>query len=457
MQGIRDAVGDDFLILVTTTATTVPRHAEYINGLFMETIEGSEGGYTYAGLSHIESTLLWAEQNLREPQVNCLAGRGFRNELLDSPRNLQWMRLFTTMGLTHADGYVMFTMGGSLDHPSHPFEFWPGHADDHAQGNRHSHQNTKYWYDFYDAPLGRPIGSDETKGVLYETPKGATIEGLFIREYTNGWAVYNRSGKARMIQLPEKVSGVASGVENKRWHTLPDLDGEIFLKQTTSTVEPSIRTKRRYDVNDDGDVDVSDVRLVVIALGQKGKNIKNLRTDVNKNKKVDKNDVLLVIDNLDDTNGAPLNTYLFSPVPENTMQLLNPMILRSTLEALYLENDGTLKYQQAIAYLQYLLAAIRPDETQLFANYPNPFNPETWIPYQLANSSEVVITIYDAQGSVVRRLDLGHQHEGYYTTRSRAAYWDGRNAIGERVASGIYFYQLQADGLSYLRKMVIVK
>ena len=98
-----------------------------------------------------------------------------------------------------------------------------------------------------------------------------------------------------------------------------------------------------------------------------------------------------------------------------------------------------------------------PVKTELLANYPNPFNPETWIPYHLAKASDVQITIYDARGAVVRQLDLGHQREGYYINRSRAAHWDGRNAIGERVASGLYFYQLQADNMSLLRKMVILK
>ena len=98
-----------------------------------------------------------------------------------------------------------------------------------------------------------------------------------------------------------------------------------------------------------------------------------------------------------------------------------------------------------------------PDGTELLINYPNPFNPETWIPYQLANSTAVQVNIYDAQGILVRALTLGHQSAGYYTSRSRAAYWDGRNALGERVASGIYFYQLQTDEMSSLRKMVILK
>ncbi len=98
-----------------------------------------------------------------------------------------------------------------------------------------------------------------------------------------------------------------------------------------------------------------------------------------------------------------------------------------------------------------------PDQTLLFANYPNPFNPETWIPYQLAVPTDVKLTIYDARGVLIRHLELGHQLAGTYTSRSRAAYWDGRNTQGERVASGVYFYRLQTDTLSSLRKMVILK
>ena len=97
------------------------------------------------------------------------------------------------------------------------------------------------------------------------------------------------------------------------------------------------------------------------------------------------------------------------------------------------------------------------EQTLLLANYPNPFNPETWIPYQLATGTHVEIRIYDTRGSLVRSLELGHQRAGIYTGRGRAAYWDGRNEVGERVASGIYFYQLQAGNLSLLRKMVILK
>ena len=103
------------------------------------------------------------------------------------------------------------------------------------------------------------------------------------------------------------------------------------------------------------------------------------------------------------------------------------------------------------------LTEIRPDETVLLANYPNPFNPETWIPYQLAEPSAVSLSIYDVQGAVVRHLRLGHQTAGMYHSRSRAAYWDGRNTLGEPVASGLYFYTLTAGDFTATRKMLIRK
>jgi hypothetical protein len=98
-----------------------------------------------------------------------------------------------------------------------------------------------------------------------------------------------------------------------------------------------------------------------------------------------------------------------------------------------------------------------PTKTQLLPNYPNPFNPETWIPYHLASDAEVLLAIYDTRGVLVRHLDLGHQVAGYYTNRTKAAYWDGRNENGELISSGVYFYQLQAGDVSATRKMLILK
>ena len=98
-----------------------------------------------------------------------------------------------------------------------------------------------------------------------------------------------------------------------------------------------------------------------------------------------------------------------------------------------------------------------PAETVLMANYPNPFNPETWIPYHLSQDAEVVIRIYDARGRIVRTLDVGFQSFGHYANRDKAAYWNGRNGAGELVSSGVYFYRLQAGDYSQTRKMVILK
>ena len=94
---------------------------------------------------------------------------------------------------------------------------------------------------------------------------------------------------------------------------------------------------------------------------------------------------------------------------------------------------------------------------ELLPNFPNPFNPETWIPYHLSNHADVQISIYDSKGELVRWLDLGHQAAGNYTDRTKAVYWDGRNEFGEHVASGLYFYQLRAGEYTALRRMVIVK
>ena len=122
-----------------------------------------------------------------------------------------------------------------------------------------------------------------------------------------------------------------------------------------------------------------------------------------------------------------------------------------------LEDDGSLVFKQGIEFLENLLASLIPKETALLHNYPNPFNPETWIPYQLAASAEVTLTIYDANGEMVRYLALGYQAAGMYRSRSRAVYWDGRNQLGESVASGLYFYTLTAGEFSATRRMLILK
>ncbi|MCY4553561.1 MAG: sigma-70 family RNA polymerase sigma factor [Candidatus Poribacteria bacterium] len=227
VRRIREVVGDDFLIIVGTNQRPAPLSAPYVNGMFMEAIlDAQDTGYTHAGLREIESVLLWSEQNFRDPQISALEGRGISLEPADSRRNRQTMRVITTLSLTHSDGYVCYNIGVKGIIHEHKYEIWPGHKREHIEGKSHLHNHQHYWYSFYDAPLGRPVGK---KAQLYHNTNGHAVEGLFIREFTNGWAVYNRSGKEQNIRLPEQAIGVASGTTGVN-HTLSDLDGEIYLK-----------------------------------------------------------------------------------------------------------------------------------------------------------------------------------------------------------------------------------
>ena len=227
--------------------------------------------------------------------------------------------------------------------------------------------------------------------------------------------------------------------------------GKLEVDITVSQYPP-------WDVNEDGVVDDTDSALVTAALGQSGDDIVNPRTDVNSDGTVDNDDLTLVTDNLDNADPiAPSSSGLFTLLDQETLEKLDPATLEAQLDILRAESDGSLKYLRAIVLLESLLAALRPSETRMLANYPNPFNPETWIPYQLASDTDVQFSIYDINGALVRQLDLGYQRAGYYTNRSRAAYWDGRNRFGERVVTGIYFYQLQTDTMSFIRKMLILK
>ena len=250
LKGIRNRVRDNFLILVNTNDRKAPVSAPYINGLLMET--GFPGGRQPTGarsieneLDQYEDTLRWAETSLREPVLNAPGGFSVVGEDPYSPANIQWMRALTTLSLTFTDGYFMYH-DSEIGHKNH------------------------LWYDFWDADLGRPVGE---KGQLYQE-----TDGIYIREFTNGWAVYNHSGEAHIIALPEKVRSQQSGLRNAN-HVLLDLDGDIFLKiripgdlngdQVVNILDLVIVAQSisddslTGDVNDDGVVNVFD--LVFIA------------------------------------------------------------------------------------------------------------------------------------------------------------------------------------------------
>ena len=201
------------------------------------------------------------------------------------------------------------------------------------------------------------------------------------------------------------------------------------------------------DVNGDGTVNIQDLTLVAANFTQTGENV----ADINGDGIVNIVDLALVASALQNTASAPgtwTNNEAVLPTRAEVQQWLH--------EARQIALPDS-AFQQGILVLQQLLEMLSPKETALLPNYPNPFNPETWIPYQLATPADVTLTIYTADGEVVRTLELGYQPIGIYRDRGSAAYWDGKNAIGESVASGVYFYTLKAGDFNATRKMLIRK
>ena len=219
------------------------------------------------------------------------------------------------------------------------------------------------------------------------------------------------------------------------------------LQSRGVTVEYDADGTRPPDVNGDGSVDVLDLIVVTSYFGHTGENI---ATDVSGDGVVDVLDLVLVAGSFDRTAAAP------STQPQVPEALTAVEVQGWLTEARTLEGRDLIM-QRGILVLEHLLVVLTPTETELLANYPNPFNPETWIPYRLTEGGFVTLTIYDGKGQVVRSLDVGHRIASAYESRSKAIYWDGRNATGEAVASGVYFYTLTAGEYSKTRKMLILK
>ena len=200
------------------------------------------------------------------------------------------------------------------------------------------------------------------------------------------------------------------------------------------------------DVNGDGVISVIDLVLVAENFGIT--NATPSQGDVNGDGEVNREDIIAVLNALDKATAAPAVSTAES--------------LQRWIDHVMQFNWTDSRYQEGITVLQNLLTTLRetetvPKTTALMANYPNPFNPETWIPYQLANPVDVTLKIYTVDGKLVRQLILGYQDAGMYHSRSRAAYWDGRNGNSEPVASGLYFYTLTAGDFTDTRKMLIMK
>ena len=244
-----------------------------------------------------------------------------------------------------------------------------------------------------------------------------------------------RDFKASMLTLSQVYIVDADG---KRWEVTTE-NGEV-------TIPPEPAEETVGDINRDGVVDILDLTIVSVRFGERGEN----SADLNGDGLVDIVDLVLVANEFGEEAAAP------SLYPQ-ALELLNAAEVRHWLNQARQLALTDPAYLNGITVLEQLHAALIPQETALLPNYPNPFNPETWIPYRLAQDAFVTLTIYDTAGEVVRSIDLGYKPAAVYESRAKAIYWNGRNEFGEQVTSGVYFYHLSAGDYSATRKMLILK
>ena len=294
------------------------------------------------------------------------------------------------------------------------------------------------------------------KTAVFSQFGGTEYGGMSIRTEQYRYTEWGQSG-GRGVELydygtdPNEIVNIAGLPENAKlvahlseqlhagWRAaLPNIQQQTPAPQTLP-----------WDINNDGVVDIRDLLLISNSFGAEDPVYP--KVDVNKDGKVDIIDLLLVASHFgESTNRAA------SP-PHASISTEHFDLMEQWLTEARLAHDGSSIFRNGIATLEALLDSGLPQKTVLLPNYPNPFNPETWIPYDLAADLDVEIHIYNLKGESVRQLSLGFQKAGTYRTRSRAAYWDGRNAVGEPVASGVYFYTLHAGQIKATRQMVIFK
>ncbi len=269
-----------------------------------------------------------------------------------------------------------------------------------------------------------------------------------ISDLTVQFSIKNGGGQLTNATTKTDTNGRGQTYHLLGWHegsntvhvTADGIASSLFFTANAT----SLLAQTLEDVNRDGQVDVEDLVLVAASLGTTPPKDVIPNPDVNGDGVVNSGDLALVMAALENSAAAPA----VAMTAENLQRWID--------EAKQLANKDEI-YLKGITALEQLLSTLLPKKTVLLANFPNPFNPETWIPFHLAKPSKVKIHIYGVDGTLVRTLSLGQKAAGKYEHQTHAAYWDGRNAQGEHVASGVYFYTFTADDFTSTRKMLIRK
>ncbi len=290
-----------------------------------------------------------------------------------------------------------------------------------------------------------------------------TVDGYSMRSdryrYSE-WGAYNKNCE-KFADLatelydyqndPNETINVANLPENAELVTQLNQQLQSGWQTTSTELEQRlslIRNRLPWDIDDNGVVDIEDLLLISNSFGSK--TIDNPKVDVNKDGIVDIIDLLIVAAHLGESShtGAPKSISITGQHLDRVQQWIN--------DAHNIEETSPI-YRKGIKNLELFIDSYVPKMTKLLPNFPNPFNPETWIPYDLGEGTDVNIYIHNLKGELIRHLNVGFQSSGKYRSRSRAAFWDGRNSYGEEVSSGVYFYSFDTGQIILTRKMVITK
>jgi uncharacterized repeat protein (TIGR02543 family) len=209
---------------------------------------------------------------------------------------------------------------------------------------------------------------------------------------------------------------------------------------------------RLCDLDKSGRIDVTDLVLIGNYLGKSANTINKQELDINNDGKIDIQDVVMI--------GKRFGTIYSPNAPSDDIWNIDEkylLVLVKIYNYMNYNSSDVPEFIDVKELIRKLISSIKVTQTKVYNNFPNPFNPGTWIPYQLAKDSDVIIRIYDIKGRLVKTMELGYRKAGAYLARDVSAYWDGRNEAGDQVSSGIYFYSFQAGSFNVIRKMIVVR